>query len=531
MAQLKDSVVQGSLQVTDTVYTTDLIINGSKTARYVLAAPTSNGAPTFRALTNADVGLGNVENTKLSTWTGSTAVTTLGTISTGTWSASTVSANKGGTGLTSYSVGNMLYASAASTLATVTPNTAAVQKVLSMTGTGTAGAAPTWINKGNGRIFYGTCGTAAATATKTVVCANYDALTAGDIIVVKFTNTNSATASSVTLKIQNASSDPTVTTAEVGVREIDAAIVSMQRAANLAANTPAVFIYNGTYWILISSNNDFQGKWIRYSASTMLTTTTLNPYKLLLQDSPNSFVPACIGTSTGNGKTDITTSSFLIFGDYCYYTSLTDTVDALEAGAAIPNDRMWSQATMSLRYSFNTNTSLTSNKDVYIVATPDTDGIHAKLRNPGNTGSSGYATSSNGPITQTLPSTDNGYIYIRIGRAYSTSQIVLTLSHPVYWYKNGKLRPYTAPYGTVSTVSGNTLSLVDIDSTQVATYTPVVSVPTSTPVLEWNTGVTLATVNSVDIKAALPANPWKVYYSSTTPTGTIAEGSLWFKPM
>ena len=40
----------------------------SKTARYVLAAPaTANGVPSFRALTNADVGLGNVENTKLST--------------------------------------------------------------------------------------------------------------------------------------------------------------------------------------------------------------------------------------------------------------------------------------------------------------------------------------------------------------------------------------------------------------------------------------------------------------------------------
>jgi hypothetical protein len=42
----------------------------------VLAAPTSNGAPSFRALTNADVGLGNVENTKLSTWAGSSNLTT-----------------------------------------------------------------------------------------------------------------------------------------------------------------------------------------------------------------------------------------------------------------------------------------------------------------------------------------------------------------------------------------------------------------------------------------------------------------------
>lgn len=57
----------------------------SKTARYVLAAPaTAAGAPTFRALTNADVGLGNVENTKLSTWAGSGNITTIGTLTSGT---------------------------------------------------------------------------------------------------------------------------------------------------------------------------------------------------------------------------------------------------------------------------------------------------------------------------------------------------------------------------------------------------------------------------------------------------------------
>lgn len=36
-------------------------------------------------ITKANIGLGNVENTKLSDWTGSTKITTLGTIATGTW--------------------------------------------------------------------------------------------------------------------------------------------------------------------------------------------------------------------------------------------------------------------------------------------------------------------------------------------------------------------------------------------------------------------------------------------------------------
>jgi len=45
--------------------------------------------------------LSNVENTALSTWSGSSNITTLGTVTTGTWNASTIAVNKGGTGATS----------------------------------------------------------------------------------------------------------------------------------------------------------------------------------------------------------------------------------------------------------------------------------------------------------------------------------------------------------------------------------------------------------------------------------------------
>lgn len=58
-----------------------------------------------------DIGLGNVENTALSSWAGSTNLTTLGTISNGTWSATTIAVNKGGTGKTSYNNGELLIGS------------------------------------------------------------------------------------------------------------------------------------------------------------------------------------------------------------------------------------------------------------------------------------------------------------------------------------------------------------------------------------------------------------------------------------
>lgn len=49
-----------------------------------------NAILTSADLTKANVGLGNVENTKLSTWEGSTYINTLGTITSGTWNGSKI---------------------------------------------------------------------------------------------------------------------------------------------------------------------------------------------------------------------------------------------------------------------------------------------------------------------------------------------------------------------------------------------------------------------------------------------------------
>lgn len=52
-----------------------------------------------------------------STYVGQASITTLGTVTTGTWSATAIGTTKGGTGLTSYATGDLIYASATDTLA------------------------------------------------------------------------------------------------------------------------------------------------------------------------------------------------------------------------------------------------------------------------------------------------------------------------------------------------------------------------------------------------------------------------------
>tara|TARA_B110000977_G_C11074151_1_gene490546 strand:+ start:353 stop:2197 length:1845 start_codon:yes stop_codon:yes gene_type:complete len=50
-------------------------------------------------------------------YAGQTSIVTLGTVTTGTWSATAIGATKGGTGLTTYATGDLLYASGTNTLA------------------------------------------------------------------------------------------------------------------------------------------------------------------------------------------------------------------------------------------------------------------------------------------------------------------------------------------------------------------------------------------------------------------------------
>ena len=100
---------------------------------------TVSAAPVWSAVSKSDVGLGNVENTALSTWAGSTNITTLGTVATGTWSATTIAANKGGTGQTAYAIGDLLYANTASTLAKLA-DVATGNALIS----GGVGVAPAW---------------------------------------------------------------------------------------------------------------------------------------------------------------------------------------------------------------------------------------------------------------------------------------------------------------------------------------------------------------------------------------------------
>ena len=79
-----------------------------------------------------------------SNYAGQTSITTLGAITTGTWSADTIATTKGGTGLTSYAIGDIIYASGSNTLDKLTIGTSG--KVLQVNGAGL----PVWADLDGG---------------------------------------------------------------------------------------------------------------------------------------------------------------------------------------------------------------------------------------------------------------------------------------------------------------------------------------------------------------------------------------------
>lgn len=144
-----------------TINSNSLLGSGNISVEPTITAGTTaqywRGDKTWQTLDKSAVGLGSVENTALSTWAGSTNITTLGTVATGTWSATAIGATKGGTGQTTYATGDILYASAANTLSKLAAGTNG--HVLTL-----AAGVPTWAAaSGSGWGLSGNAGTSSVT--------------------------------------------------------------------------------------------------------------------------------------------------------------------------------------------------------------------------------------------------------------------------------------------------------------------------------------------------------------------------------
>ena len=132
-------VIQANL-ITSTVGLQLLnIINPTSADSYIKVEV--DGSVSYKTSTNikADMGLDQVENTALSTWKGTNQITTVGTITTGVWSGSTIAVNKGGTGATTLASNGVLYGNGTGAVKATAVN-AGTKQFLTQTSSGV----PTW---------------------------------------------------------------------------------------------------------------------------------------------------------------------------------------------------------------------------------------------------------------------------------------------------------------------------------------------------------------------------------------------------
>lgn len=204
-----NTTLLGAIGYQSNTDTTTLLLPNTTTTKLFLSQTgtgTNGAAPAWGAVAKADVGLGNVENTALSTWAGSANITTLGTVATGTWNATAIGIAKGGTGATTATdafdalaptttLGDVIFHNGTDNVR-LAGNITATRRFLRQTGTGTVSAAPAWDTLTDpdipaaltGKTYNGLTLTAAATGFTVAGGATSKTLTVGNTLTLSGTD-------------------------------------------------------------------------------------------------------------------------------------------------------------------------------------------------------------------------------------------------------------------------------------------------------------------------------------------------------
>ncbi len=215
--------------------------------------------------------------------------------------------------------------------------------------------------------------------------------------------------------------------------------------SSMAAATRVTTHYNINYtWLFVYDENRIQdGCWVAYygyysdantigyilrtNYATMPTTSAMYRYRLMFTSMDGEhYIPANSSTLTNaTGYRDPTQTPFNPFGRIVYY----GTTAAVAEGGSPAATSITDQTTINIGYSFSKGPDtipLTLWKPVYLICTPQSNG--SAIIDPTTT------------YTQSLPSTENGKIYIFLGIAYSETNLELMINHPIYYFKHGRIR-------------------------------------------------------------------------------------------
>ena len=282
-------------------------------------------------------------------------------------------------------------------------------------------------------IQYGECN---STSTSTVFTATIQGITSYyDGLTVILKNGVVTSAANFTIDINGLGAKAVYSNMATGNSTTPTAPSRETTIFNL--NYTMMFVYSSTIveggaWICYrgyDANTNTIGYQVRSNSSSLPMSSIVYRYRLLFTSADGThFVPANNSTST-NATSARTVCQDKIdpFGRIVYY----GTTASVAAGSRPSAANLWDMYAINFGYSFqkSPNYALTAWKPVYLMCAPQTDGS--------------AIIDSTTPFTQALPTTEDGKIYIFLGVAYSGTSIELLLHHPVYYYKDGQVRPWT----------------------------------------------------------------------------------------
>jgi len=247
----------------------------------------------------------------------------------------------------------------------------------------------------------------------------------------------------LTLAIKNtvivSASGCTINVNGLGAKSIWRSLSNSLLTSQWALNTEYLFVYDSTNerWIMqqgYDTNDDVKAYTV-YRQHTGYKSGEISVFtNTLIMQRPNGTWESIVTSSSTELDKQPNPHGFLLY-DILYWSGAT-----VAPNSVIGTNNLVDQVTsrVDMRYSFNiansAATGFATYAPVYIVGTLGNDGLFY-LDNPW--------------WTQTLPSTEDGKLYIYIGNSYDRYRMPFIAKHPIYRYANGMIRQYIPDAATV----------------------------------------------------------------------------------
>lgn len=283
-----------------------------------------------------------------------------------------------------------------------------------------------------------------STSTSTAYTATVDGITElRDGICVLLQNSVVTSASGFTININGLGAKPIYNNLATGNPTTPTAPTRDTTIFNI--NYTMLFIYHSTLvdggaWICYrgyDANTNTIGYQLRANSYSKAMTDITYRYRILFSSADDKkWVPSTTSTSTNaTSSRAVCQTPINPFGEIVYY----GTTASVAAGSRPAATSLWQQYTLTFGYAFNRTgaaLTLTSWTPIYIKCAPQANGS--------------AIIDADTPYVQSLPTTEDGKIYIFLGVAYSATAVELLATHPIYYYKDGAIRQWTnAPTVTV----------------------------------------------------------------------------------